>query len=101
MSLPSFDSDKVPGVNSNFGSVAAATINNATLDASSRGQDLWNLEFGASANKDIFIGQVGINFDGAPTAKTASSFGNIRGLAPSDPTRQEAITRPALPISDC
>ncbi|MGB4911488.1 MAG: PilC/PilY family type IV pilus protein [Candidatus Dechloromonas phosphoritropha] len=85
---PSFDSDKVPGVNSNFGSVAAATINNATLDASSRGQDLWNLEFGASANKDIFIGQVGSNFDGAPTAKTASSFGNIRGLAPSDPTRQ-------------
>ena len=53
-----------------------------------KGQELWNLEFGASASKDIFIGQVGTNYDGAPTAKNASSFGNIRGLAPSDPTRE-------------
>ncbi len=83
---PSFDSDKVPGTF--FGSIAATTINNAALDVSSRSQELWNLEFGASASKNIFIGQVGTNEDGAPTAKNASSFGNIRGLAPSDPTRQ-------------
>ena len=85
---PSFDSDKVPGANSNFGSIAATSINNAALDVSSKGQELWDLEFGATANKSIFIGQVGATYDGAPTAKNASSFGSIRGLAPSDPTRQ-------------
>ncbi|MFZ2267189.1 MAG: PilC/PilY family type IV pilus protein [Azonexus sp.] len=85
---PSFDSDQVPGADSNFGTVAAASINGASLDAASRGTGLWNLEFGTSATKNIFIGQVGATIDGAPTAKSASSFGNIRGLSPSDPTRQ-------------
>lgn len=85
---PSFDSDQVPGADSNFGTVAAVSINGASLDAASRGTGLWNLEFGTGASKNIFIGQVGANYDGAPTSKSASSFGNIRGLSPSDPTRQ-------------
>lgn len=85
---PSFDSDSVPGADSNFGSVAATNINGASLNVASRGDGLWNLEFGTGTNKNVFIGQVGSNYDGAPTPKTASSFGNIRGLSPSDPTRQ-------------
>lgn len=86
---PSFDSDSVPGADSNFGTVAAVSINGATLNAATRGQTLWDLEFSGSAtSKNIFIGQVGTNYDGAPTPKAATSFGNLRGLAPSDPTRQ-------------
>jgi len=86
---PSFDSDSVPGADSNFGNVAAVSINGATLDVSARGQTLWDLEFSGSAtSKNVFIGQVGNSYDGAPTPKAASSFGNLRGLAPSDPTRQ-------------
>ena len=37
---------------------------------------------------DIFIGQVGTDINSAPTVKKATSFGNIRGLAPEDPTKQ-------------
>ena len=33
---PSFDSDKIPGAYSNFGSIAATAINNASLDVSSQ-----------------------------------------------------------------
>lgn len=83
---PSFDSDSVPGADSNFGSVGATTINGSSLDVSAIAQNLWNSEYGASQN--VFIGQVGTNYDGAPTPKAVSTFGNIRGLAPGDPTRQ-------------
>lgn len=85
---PSFDSDSVPGADSNFGTLATSSINGNVLDASARGQSIWNQEFGTGVTKNIFIGQVGSTFDGAPTPKDATSFGNIRGLAPSDPTRQ-------------
>lgn len=86
---PSFDSDSVPGTDSNFGSMAGTTINGAALNVSTIGQSLWNLEFGGNAtSKNIFIGQVGETDDKAPTPKAATTFGNIRGLAPSDPTRQ-------------
>lgn len=86
---PSFDSDSIPGSDSNFGTPGAVSINGATLDVSARGQTIWNQEFGGSATaKSIFIGQTGNSYDGAPTPKLASSFGNIRGLSPSDPTRQ-------------
>lgn len=86
---PSFDSDSLPGA-ANFGSgaSASASINGATLDVSARGQSLWNLEFPTAGSQNVFIGQVGTTTDGAPTPKTVSSFGNIRGLSPSDPTRQ-------------
>lgn len=87
--LPSFDSDSVPGADSNFGTTAAVSFNGNALNASSQGQSMWNIEFGGSASpRNIFIGQVGSTYDGAPTVKTATSFGNIRGLSPNDPTRQ-------------
>ena len=48
---------------------------------------IWTAEFGAGP-RNVFIGEVnGTPTDGAPTAKSASSFANIRGLAPEEPTK--------------
>jgi len=58
-----------------------------TLDVKAMGDAIWNNEFGVGS-KSIFIGEVGGTADGMPTVKTASSFGNIRGLSPEEPTRQ-------------
>lgn len=91
---PSFDSDKLPGVykksedtetSTDFGSFTGDITG---LNVSELGDTLWDLQFGDGVSKGIFIGQVGENYDGAPTVKTATSFGNIRGLAPGEPTRQ-------------
>ncbi len=78
---PSFDSDQLPG--SAFDSFSG---------------DLSGLNVQTEANTITagepsipgmrFIGQVGSNYDGAPTAKSVSSIGNIRGLAPEEPTKR-------------
>lgn len=87
---PSFDSDSLPGADSNFSPVSGLTssFNGNTLNVSTEGGTIWGLEFGSSATKNVFIGQVGATATSAPTVKTASSFGNLRGLAPAEPTRQ-------------
>ncbi|MBJ6982627.1 PilC/PilY family type IV pilus protein [Luteimonas sp. MC1572] len=78
---PSYDGD-LPG--SAFANVAADPslpgFNAATI-----GQTIWNEEIGGT--RSVFIGEVNGVTDGAPTAKVASSFGNIRGLAPEEPTK--------------
>ncbi|WP_275547073.1 pilus assembly protein [Pseudomonas sp. Marseille-Q0931] len=80
---PNYDSS-LPG--NAFGETAPATTTAlAELDVSARGQAIWNTEIGGTQN--INIGQVGTaTSDYAPTAKSASSFGNIRGL-PDEPTK--------------
>lgn len=78
---PSYDGD-LPG--SAWATVAA----DAALpgfDASALGQEIWTAEYGASRN--VFVGETPDNSDGAPTAKSASSLGNIRGLSPEEPTK--------------
>lgn len=83
---PSYDGD-LPGTA--WGSVASADSNPTTLssfNAGSEGDAIWANEYGGS--RSVFIGEVGGTSDGAPTAKTASSFANIRGLAPEEPTKQ-------------
>lgn len=80
---PSFDSNKVPGTA--FGTFSGDITG---LNVSTLGQTIWNNETGLGGAKNVFIGQVGTTTDGAPTAKSASSFGNIRGLAPGEPTRE-------------
>lgn len=78
---PSYDGG-LPG--SAFTTVAGdATVSG--FDAAAQGQAIWNHEFGGARN--VFIGEVAGVTDGAPTAKTASSFGNIRGLSPEEPTK--------------
>lgn len=80
---PSYDTDQLPGT-------AFATFSGDTLggmNVSALGQTIWDQEFGTSATKKIFIGEVGATANGAPTPKDASSFGNIRGLSPEEPTK--------------
>ena len=58
------------------------------FDASTLGQKIWTNDVGGS--KNINIGQTGTvapNNDLAPTSKSASSFGTIRGL-PEEPAKQ-------------
>ncbi len=93
---PSYDGD-VPG--SPF-TGAITTTNNTPSSISSfslqtEGQAIWNSEFGAGS-KSVFIGDVNNVTDGAPTAKTASSFGNIRGLAPEEPTKGGSYSTAAV-----
>ncbi|MGI4849511.1 MAG: PilC/PilY family type IV pilus protein, partial [Janthinobacterium lividum] len=83
---PSFDSNSMPGIAPAFGSYSGTT-DLTGFSAFSISQQLWNNEFG-NITQNVFIGQVGSNDSGIPTAKAASTFGNIRGLSPGEPTRQ-------------
>lgn len=78
---PSFDSDTVPGSSFNTFAGDIPGMNVTTLS-----QTMWDKEFGGS--KNIFIGRSGTNDTGTPTSKSVSTFGNIRGLAPGEPTRE-------------
>ena len=77
---PSYDTDQVPGAT--FGSFSGDM---GSLNVTTLGQTIWNGEAGGSGLH--FIGQSGGVYDGAPSPKTVSSFGNIRGLAPEEPTK--------------
>ncbi len=77
---PSYDGD-LPG--SAFASIDAEN----GFSASDQGAAIWNNEFNSQA-QNVFIGQTDNLDDDAPTAKVASSFGNIRGLAPEEPTKE-------------
>lgn len=84
---PSYDGD-LPG-SAFSGTVPPTGVTPAKIssfNASSEGQTIWNGEFGAGS-RQVFIGESAGVTDGAPTVKTASSFGNIRGLAPEEPTK--------------
>ena len=87
---PTFDADQVPGTSFGSFSGPSAPVKLAGLNASSVGQSIWSAE-GLGA-RNYFIGEslanTGNTYDAAPTPKLANSFGNIRGIAPSDPTRQ-------------
>ena len=79
---PSYDTDTVPGTR--FGSFAGDI---AGLDAAAEADEIWQAEHGVGSRQH-FIGQVGTDYDGAPTEKTVSGLGGIRGLAPEEPTKQ-------------
>jgi type IV pilus assembly protein PilY1 len=76
----SYDTDQLPGsyFNSSF------TGDLAGLSVETLADTIWGNESEAS---NLFIGQSGTISDGAPTAKSANSFKNIRGLAPEEPTK--------------
>lgn len=82
---PTFDSDQLPG--SAFASFTGDLPSNLpALNVATIGQEIATHEPGVIGSR--FIGQVGTVADGAPTAKNVTSLGDIRGLAPSDPTMQ-------------
>jgi len=82
---PSYDSD-LPG--SAYSTAASPPVPTALngYSAQTQGQTIWNTDVGAG-NKNINIGQTPTVSDTAPTAKVASSLGNIRGL-PEEATKQ-------------
>ncbi|RZZ88975.1 pilus assembly protein [Pseudoxanthomonas winnipegensis] len=83
---PSYDGD-LPG--SAFSGALTSTGTTpsgvAQFSASVEGDRIWSQEYGGP--RSVFIGDVNGTTDGAPTPKTASSFGNIRGLSPEEPTK--------------
>lgn len=87
---PTFDSDDLPG--SSFGAFTAPGLPTKLggLNVTTLGQSIWTAE--GLGSKTYFIGEslanLGNTYDAAPTPKFADSFGTIRGLAPSDPTRK-------------
>jgi type IV pilus assembly protein PilY1 len=91
---PNYDSD-LPG--SSFAVTAPSTPTTAlkTLDVTALGGTIWTADVGGS--KSINIGEVLTINDSAPTAKTASSFGSIRGL-PEEPTKQGTYNAAAVAL---
>lgn len=87
---PSFDSDTVPGsafTNYSDGGQLPG------LNAAALGSTITGIEDSgvSTITGQRFIGQSGTgtgSFDSAPTAKSVTSLGNIRGLAPEDPSKQ-------------
>ncbi len=77
----SYDTDKLPGTR--FGGFTGDV---SGLDVGALGDQIWANEMGGASTH--FIGQSGGLYDGAPTPKSVSSFGNIRGLTPEEPTKQ-------------
>ncbi len=58
----------------------------ASINVGTLGDSMWAHEGGGT--QSVYIGQVGASTDGAPTPKQVSSFGNIRGLSPEEPTKE-------------
>lgn len=93
---PSYDSD-LPGSPWNAPTFSLpTTINDFNLQTI--GTAMWNNEFGAGS-RSVFIGQSGTgagSTDGAPTLKSAASFGTIRGLSPEEPTKGGSFSSSAV-----
>lgn len=77
----SYDTDQLPG---SYFSTFSGDLTG--LNVADIGQQIWNEEIGGSGN--YFIGESAGVVDGAPTSKVVTSFGNIRGLSPEEPTKQ-------------
>ncbi|NBB12032.1 pilus assembly protein PilY [Pseudomonas sp. SLFW] len=104
---PTYDSD-LPGSAYPTVSPPSATPVLQDFKAGTLGQKIWNSDVGAG-NKNINIGQTPSSYDSgtnpllpnptyddlAPTAKSASSFGNIRGL-PEEPAKQGTFNAGAV-----
>jgi type IV pilus assembly protein PilY1 len=80
----SYDSDQLPGVAPEFGSGVGDAL--VSFNASAEATYISSHESGIAGLR--FIGQVGTNFDSAPSPKSITSLANIRGLAPEEPTKQ-------------
>lgn len=79
---PSYDTDQIPG--SAFSSFTGDG-SLPGLNASSLGTKIWQAEHGGA--RQVFIGEAPGQYDGTPSPKWAGSFGDIRGLAPEEPTK--------------
>ncbi len=90
---PSFDSDKIPGNASIFGSsFAGSNLTSAgggTFAAESLANTISTQE--GITSGEYYVGHSGSDtpaFDSSCSAKTVTGFGNTRGLCPEEPTKQ-------------
>lgn len=96
---PSFDSDRMPG--SAFNTYSDPLSNLSGLNVVTVADAITGIENRVAAStitgRQFFIGQSGTTAtDSAPTPKTVSSLGNVRGLAPDEPTKQGSFYSAAL-----
>ncbi|MFS2159867.1 pilus assembly protein [Pseudomonas sp. Pseusp122] len=89
---PNYDSD-LPGSSFAISGGPSATTALGNLNVTSLGGTIWSNDVGGS--KSINIGETTSQSDTAPTAKTAASFGTIRGL-PEEPTKQGTYNAAAV-----
>lgn len=89
---PSYDSD-LPGSSFTITGATTATTALSDFNASTLGSTIWTTDVGGA--KNINIGQTTSLSDTAPTAKSAASFGTIRGL-PEEPTKQGTYNAAAV-----
>ncbi len=90
---PSYDSDKIPGSSSAFGSAfTASSLTSSTgtaLNAESLANTISTQE--EITNKSYYTGHSASHtpaYDGACSAKNVGGFGNTRGLCPEEPTKE-------------
>jgi len=81
----SYDSDELPGAYSGFKS-SGFTSTFATLNVEEVSGFITANEPDVSGFR--YIGQSGTDYDTAPTAKNVTHLGQIRGLAPEEPTKK-------------
>lgn len=91
---PNYDSDLPGSAFDKTGSPGSIPTALSKFSASTLGQTIWNNEVGAG-NKNVNIGETLNADDTAPTAKVASSLGNIRGL-PEEPTKEGTYNAAAV-----
>jgi type IV pilus assembly protein PilY1 len=91
---PTYDSDQLPGVNTNFANGFTGTLSSAdspavTLDAESTTDGVSAAEGGLGFH---YIGQLNSTFDGScvPKDLAGAGFGDVRGLCPEEPTKEGA-----------
>jgi type IV pilus assembly protein PilY1 len=89
---PNYDSD-LPGSSFTITGGTSATTALSDFNAASLGGTIWSNDVGGT--KNINIGQTTSQYDTAPTAKSAASFGTIRGL-PEEPTKQGTYNAAAV-----
>lgn len=89
---PNYDSD-LPGSSFTVTGATSATTALTDFDATALGGTIWSNDVGGT--KNINIGETTAKYDTAPTAKSASSFGAIRGL-PEEPTKQGTYNAAAV-----
>lgn len=79
----SYDSDQMPGTYFG-GNFSQNNLNNFNALTETTAM----MPYEESARGSHFIGQSNTSFDSAPSPKNVDNLGNIRGLAPEEPTKQ-------------
>ena len=96
---PSYDSDQLPGVYSEFiKSINKDEVYEGTTLPNFSVSDLLSI-ISSNENKtsgQFFIGQSGVDSNGAPTAKEITDLGSVRGLAPAEPTKKGSYSSSAV-----